>query len=60
MLCQSTAGHVLFAGQGSFRDGADGDDLYIKVPVGTIIRTKEAEVRRGSTTQVHISVGDEL
>eukprot|EP00879_Flechtneria_rotunda_P001326 GHRR01001476.1.p1 GENE.GHRR01001476.1~~GHRR01001476.1.p1 ORF type:complete len:621 (+),score=182.90 GHRR01001476.1:200-2062(+) len=31
------------AGQGSFRDGADGGDLYIKVPVGTIIRKKNAE-----------------
>lgn len=33
------------AGQGSFRDGADGNDLYIRVPVGTIIRRKNAEVR---------------
>eukprot|EP00878_Enallax_costatus_P011464 GHUV01011968.1.p1 GENE.GHUV01011968.1~~GHUV01011968.1.p1 ORF type:complete len:377 (+),score=97.97 GHUV01011968.1:788-1918(+) len=32
-----------YPGQGSFRDGADGDDWYIKVPVGTIIRRKEAE-----------------
>lgn len=32
------------AGQGSFRDGGDGTDCYIKVPVGTIIRRKEAEV----------------
>lgn len=33
------------AGQGSFRDGGDGSDCYIKVPVGTIIRRKGAEVR---------------
>jgi GTPase involved in cell partitioning and DNA repair len=32
------------AGQGSFRDGGDGSDLYIRVPVGTIIRKKDAEV----------------
>eukprot|EP00879_Flechtneria_rotunda_P027928 GHRR01029979.1.p1 GENE.GHRR01029979.1~~GHRR01029979.1.p1 ORF type:complete len:363 (-),score=76.02 GHRR01029979.1:234-1322(-) len=38
------------AGQGSFRDGADGGDLYIKVPVGTIIRKKNAEVGAQSWT----------
>jgi hypothetical protein len=37
------------SGQGSMRDGADGGDLIIKVPVGTIIRKKEAEVRRSSS-----------
>lgn len=37
------------AGQGSFRDGGDGTDYYIKVPVGTIIRRKGAEVRQGSS-----------
>eukprot|EP00775_Hariotina_reticulata_P013773 gene13773-13894_t len=31
------------AGQGSFRDGSDGADLHIKVPVGTIIRKKGAQ-----------------
>eukprot|EP00877_Chromochloris_zofingiensis_P006026 jgi/Chrzof1/1677/Cz10g16250.t1 len=29
-------------GQGSQRDGADATDLYVKVPLGTIIRTKDA------------------
>jgi hypothetical protein len=33
------------------RDGADGGDLIIKVPVGTIIRKKEAEVRQ--TTSIN-------
>lgn len=37
---------VMYAGQGSFRDGADGTDCYIRVPVGTIIRRKDAEVSR--------------
>ncbi|KAF8065613.1 OBGC1 [Scenedesmus sp. PABB004] len=32
-----------FAGQGSFRDGGDGSDLDIRVPVGTIIRRKDAD-----------------
>lgn len=42
--CYSLCGVLLLTGQGSFRDGADGNDLYIKVPVGTIIRKKDAEV----------------
>lgn len=37
----------VLAGQGSFRDGGDGKDTVIKVPVGTIIRRKDAEVREG-------------
>jgi hypothetical protein len=50
------------AGQGSFRDGADGSDCFIRVPVGTIIRRKEAEVcvvgwrRRGSRARVQTRV----
>lgn len=32
------------AGKGAFRNGSDGKDLYIPVPVGTIIRRKGAEV----------------
>jgi hypothetical protein len=38
-----------YAGQGSFRDGGDGNDLYIRVPVGTIIRKKDAQVRSSSS-----------
>jgi hypothetical protein len=37
----------VLAGQGSFRDGGDGKDTVIKVPVGTIIRRKDAEVMKG-------------
>lgn len=40
------------AGQGSFRDGADGDDLCIRVPVGTIIRKKEAQVPHHGSSSI--------
>lgn len=36
-------GNCGYPGQGSFRDGGDGSDMYIRVPVGTIIRKKDAE-----------------
>jgi hypothetical protein len=41
---------MFFSGEGSFRDGGDGKDLYIRVPVGTIIRKKDAQVTTSSSS----------
>lgn len=40
-------------GKGQFNDGADGKDLIIKVPVGTVIRT-------GSKVQEILNIGEQI
>jgi GTPase involved in cell partitioning and DNA repair len=48
------------AGEGSFRDGGDGKDLYIRVPVGTIIRKKDAQVTSSSSSSSSTTAKERL